>query len=330
MPKDMSSVRYSRLLKIIALFQSKKKVSRKELELIGEYNVKNNVEEYHQNRTLQNDLDFLRDQGADIEYNKKEKLYVLKNDEAFIINIKVTKCEIEALSAGLKMVSHFLPYLTSEAHSLWEKLGIYVPNNLTKIGDTLATSTVIAIPVAPVKPDIFSILIEAKYKKSAVNIRYLSPNKEPRDWSLSPYDFYFRGNAWYMISFNHKHKALSIHRISRIIKAEFSSDNYVPAEEGGFSDDFTSTAWHITPGREKHFFKVQLFENLASSMLEIKWHPTQKTEKLPDGSVILSAEVPNLDEVAKWCLAGAPNIRIIEPEELKAKVKEFALPLIQD
>lgn len=330
MPKDMSSVRYSRLLKIIALFQSKKKVSRKELELIGEYNVKNNVEKYHQNRTLQNDLNFLRDQGAEIEYNRQEKLYVLKNDEAFIINIKITKSEIEALSAGLKMVSHFLPHLNSEAHSLWEKLGIYVPHNLAKIGDTLATSTVIAIPVAPVKPDIFSILIEAKYKKSAVNIRYLSPNKEPRDWSLSPYDFYFRGNAWYMISFNHKHKALSIHRISRIIKAEFSSDNYVPAEEGGFSDDFTSTAWHITPGREKHFFKIQLFENLASSMLEIKWHPTQKTEKLPDGSVILSAEVPNLDEVAKWCLAGAPNIRIIEPEELKAKVKEFALPLIQD
>ena len=232
MPKDMSSVRYSRLLKIIALFQSKKKVSRKELELIGEYNVKNNVEKYHQNRTLQNDLDFLRDQGAEIEYNRQEKLYVLKNDEAFIINIKITKSEIEALSAGLKMVSHFLPHLNSEAHSLWEKLGIYVPHNLTKIGDTLATSTVIAIPVAPVKPDIFSILIEAKYKKSAVNIRYLSPNKEPRDWSLSPYDFYFRGNAWYMISFNHKHKALSIHRISRIIKAEFSSDNYVPAEEG--------------------------------------------------------------------------------------------------
>ena len=330
MPKDMSSVRYSRLLKIIALFQSKKKVSRKELELIGEYNIKNNVEEYHQNRTLQNDLDFLRDQGADIEYNKKEKLYVLKNDEAFIINIKVTKCEIEALSAGLKMVSHFLPHLNSEAHSLWEKLRIYVPHNLTKIGDTLATSTVIAIPVAPVKPDVFSILIEAKYKKSAVNIRYLSPNKEPRYWTLSPYDFYFRGNAWYMISFNHRHKALSIHRISRITKAEFSSNKYVPAEGGGFSDDFTSTAWHITPGREKHFFKVQLFENLANSMLEIKWHPTQKTEKLPDGSVILSAEVPNLDEVAKWCLAGAPNIRIIEPEELKAKVKEFVMPLIQD
>lgn len=330
MPKDMSSVRYSRLLKIIALFQSKKKVSRKELELIGEYNVKNNVEKYHQNRTLQNDLDFLRDQGAEIEYNRQEKLYVLKNDEAFIINIKVTKCEIEALSAGLKMVSHFLPHLNSEAHSLWEKLGIYVPHNLAKIGDTLATSTVIAIPVAPVKPDIFSILIEAKYKKSAVNIRYLSPNKEPRYWTLSPYDFYFRGNAWYMISFNHRHKALSIHRISRITKAEFSSNKYVLAEEGGFSDDFTSTAWHITPGREKHFFKVQLFENLANSMLEIKWHPTQKTEKLPDGSVILSAEVPNLDEVAKWCLAGAPNIRIIEPEELKAKIKEFALPLIQD
>ena len=211
-----------------------------------------------------------------------------------------------------------------------KKLAIYIPTKYTERGNDLAQSTVIAIPVAPVKDDIFNTLIEAKYKKSAIRIKYSSPDKEPREWILSPYDFYFRGNAWYMISFNHKHKALSIHRISRIIRAEFSSEKYVPAEEGGFSDDFTATAWHITPGHEKHFFKVQLFENLASSMLEIKWHPTQKTEKLPDGSVILTAEVPNLDEVAKWCLAGAPNVRIIEPEELKAKVKEFALPLIQN
>lgn len=330
MPKDISSIRYTRLLKIIALFQYKKEVSRRELETVGEYQIKNDPYKYHQNRTLQNDLDFLRDQGADIQYDRRRKKYVLKNDNSFVINLKVSKREIEALSAGLKMASHFLPHLDHEASSLWEKLAIYIPTKYTERGNDLAQSTVIAIPVAPVKDDIFNTLIEAKYKKSAIRIKYSSPDKEPREWILSPYDFYFRGNAWYMISFNHKHKALSIHRISRIIRAEFSSEKYVPAEEGGFSDDFTATAWHITPGHEKHFFKVQLFENLASSMLEIKWHPTQKTEKLPDGSVILTAEVPNLDEVAKWCLAGAPNVRIIEPEELKAKVKEFALPLIQN
>ena len=62
MPKDMSSVRYKRLLKIIALLQSRRRVSRDELEEVGQYTFEKKKKGYEQNRTLQNDLDFLRDE----------------------------------------------------------------------------------------------------------------------------------------------------------------------------------------------------------------------------------------------------------------------------
>ena len=330
MPKDMSSVRYKRLLRIIALLQSRRRVSREELEEIGQYTFEKKKKGYEQNRTLQNDLDFLRDEGAEIIYDRHSKLYILEHDGPFIVNIKISKGEIEALSAGLKMASHFLPHLNDQAKNLWNKLSVYIPKDLTEAGNDLAKSTVIAIPVAPVKAEIFNLLIEAKYKKLAVNIRYVSPGKKGRQWILSPYDFYFRGNAWYMISYNHHHKVLSTHRISRIINASFAFDTeYVSPKNGGFSEDYVSTAWYIAPGTEKNFVKIRLFGNLADSMREIKWHPTQKIEELSDGSVILTAEVPYLDEVARWVLAGAPNAKVIEPEELKSIVREFAMKVIE-
>ena len=49
MPKDMSSVRYSRMLKVIALMKSKKKVTRAELEEAGKYPL---LEPGRQNRML--------------------------------------------------------------------------------------------------------------------------------------------------------------------------------------------------------------------------------------------------------------------------------------
>ena len=140
---------------------------------------------------------------------------------------------------------------------------IYFRKIFFERGEDLAKSTVIAIPVAPVKTEVFNTLLAAKYKKQAIKITYKSPDKASRQWILSPYDFYFRGNVWYMISFNHKHKALSIHRISRIKKAVISEEKYVEAEEGGFTGDYISTAWHIAPGLEKHFVKIQLFGNLG-------------------------------------------------------------------
>lgn len=330
MPKDMSSVRYKRLLKIIALLQSQRRVSREELEAVGQYNFHRKKKGYEQNRTLQNDLDFLRDEGAEIIYDRSQKVYILENEGSFTVNIKVSKGEIEVLSAGLKMASHFLPHLKDNAKKLWDKLALYIPRDLTEEGNDLANSTVIAVPVAPVKPEIFNLLINAKYERKAVNIRYSSPGKKGRQWIISPYDFYFRGNAWYMISFNHHHKALSTHRISRIISAHIASDTeYVLPENGGFSNDYVSTAWHIAPGNERYFVKIKLFGSLADSMREIKWHPTQKIEELSDGGIILTAEVPYLDEVARWVLAGAPNAKVLEPEELKLIVKDFAIKVTE-
>ena len=46
-----------------------------------------------------------------------------------------------------------------------------------------------------------------------------------------------------MVSFNHQHKALSIHRISRIINASIAENiTYVEPDDGGFSSDYVSTA----------------------------------------------------------------------------------------
>ena len=75
---------------------------------------------------MQNDLDFLRDLGAVITYDRRRKLYILDEGGSLIVNIKITKGEVEALSAGLKICSHFLPHLEENSKTLWEKLGTYI------------------------------------------------------------------------------------------------------------------------------------------------------------------------------------------------------------
>ena len=316
MPKDMTSIRHDRLSKVMAFLQSKVKVSHDEIFSVGEYN---------SNRTLQNDLYYLRGTyGADIKYNSHDKLYVLESSGIFQVNLKVTKNEVEALTAGLSMTSHFLPHLEKPAELLWKKLSGYIPDDVISIGSEIVKSAMIGTPIAEVDAEVFNTLLEAKHEKKAVNILYSAPEKMPKQWVLSPYDFYFRGNAWYMVSYNHKFENLGIHRLSRIISASISIEDYVPPETTGFTEDYVLSAWHVIPGFEKIPVKVRITEPLAESFREIKWHPTQKIEDSPDGGIILTAEVPNLYEIARWVMSGAPHIEVIEPVELKEIVKSFA------
>lgn len=322
MAKDMTSVRHERLSRIMALFQSKTKVSHDTLKTVGEY---------ASERTLQNDLHFLRETyGAEIQYNYYERLYIMIYAGTFQINLKVTKEEVETLTAGLKMASHFLPHLEKYADSFWEKLGNYIPNEVISWGADMARSTVMATPLAPVKAEAFNVLMEAKHNRNTVKISYASPGKKPRQWLLSPYDLYFRGNAWYLVSYNHSYKNLGIHRVSRIIKATLTDKPYVTPEESGFTDDYVASAWHINPGLEKHFIKLRISNPLADSLREIQWHPTQKIEDDINGDIILTAEVPYLNEVARWVLAGAPSVHVLEPDELKIMVRGFAEKAIAD
>lgn len=127
-----------------------------------------------------------------------------------------------------------------------------------------------------------------------------------------------------MVSCNRKYKNLGIHRVSRIISASFSDEKYILPEEAGFSEDYVLSAWHVMPGFKKIPIKVHITEPLAESFREIKWHQTQKIKNCSEGGIILTAEVPDLYEVARWVMSGAPHVEIIEPNELKEIVKEFA------
>ena len=133
-----------------------------------------------------------------------------------------------------------------------------------------------------------------------------------------------------MVSYNHKYQNLGIHRVSRIISASLTSETYIPPDEGGFSKDYISSAWHIMPGVEHHFIKIHITEPLADSFREIQWHPSQKIDNSQEGGIILTAEVPHLHEVARWVLSGAPHIHVLEPQELKNLVKEFAEETLRD
>ena len=315
MAKDLTSIRYGRLLDIMRLLESSSYVTHEQLYSTGEYSCL---------RTLQNDLRYLRETwGAEIRYDPKRRVYVLEHPGNFIVNLKITRHEAEVLTSGLKMASHFLPHLKEAARSLWRKIDTYIPRDISRESSHLAKMTTIAVPAAKVNPKVFDAILDAIRSRHAVEIRYKSPGKSARQWTVSPYDFYFRGSSWYLAACNHVFGSLNIYRAGRIQSVKASGEQYIRPEESGYSEEYISSAWYVTPGKAKHRIRVYVSEYLADSIRELNLHPTQRIEPCDDGGIILSAKVPNLEEAARWVMAGAPNVRVIEPEELREIVNDY-------
>ncbi|MDL2263890.1 WYL domain-containing protein [Synergistaceae bacterium OttesenSCG-928-I11] len=284
------------------------------------------VGEYVTGRTLEKDLEYLRDTYmAEVVFNRKIKKYELKDAGVFLLNLEASKREVQALAAGLRMSAHFLPHLKKHADSLWEKLKIHIPSDLAEWGEDLARSTVIATPIEAVSADILEALIDAKHKKTAIAIEYASPNKTS-EYVVSPYDIYFRGHAWYMASFSHRHGKLGTHRISRVKNVSETDEPFVRQEHEDDARNYVASAWYCSSGdgEARYHVKVRALPALAASLRGIQWHPTQQIEEEPDGSIVISADVPALEEVARWVLASAPGVRVVEPEGLAKLVRKYA------
>ena len=59
---------------------------------------------------------------------------------------------------------------------------------------------------------------------------------------------------------------------------------------------------------------------VASRVLEATWHPSQRVEREPDGSLVWRATVAGTIEIRLWILQWGADVEVLEPPELRADV----------
>ena len=126
MASDYSSIRMARLNKLMHLLLSRWEVPREELLCyIG----------YSSARTLQRDLSYLRTENSvQVSYNFSKHTYKCSDPGNFVLCFKLSADEGTALIAGIDMTELFLPEISSNVRSLWNKIQIFVPHTDERSG----------------------------------------------------------------------------------------------------------------------------------------------------------------------------------------------------
>ncbi len=323
MPRETSSVRLSRLNKLMRALYSKPFISGKELlPSLG----------YASRRTFERDLSFLREEyGTEIIYDASKQAYTLKGRGSFILNCTLSEQEVLGLVAGLQMAGHFLPHLSREMNSLWGKIKGSLPQNLAECGEELGNNTVLALPVSTMDADIFGRIIDAIRSAHTIRFDYRSPyGSEPgRRRTVSPWGVFFQSHAWYLWGSHDKHEGGATYRISRIKTLEPKLDTpYCPKPADKTLSEYASSGWYAYTGDAQIKVAIKITPPLAEIVPETVWHPTQKTETHADGSITLTAHVADIGAVARWVMASAPYAQALEPQELRDAVEGMAMAVL--
>lgn len=206
------------------------------------------------------------------------------------------------------------------------KLAAYLPEqvtvNLANLGEALNFQTA---PHTEVAPETLKTLAEAAAERRTVRFAYFSQHRNEQTHRAADILLLhnFAGD-WYAIAFDHLRRTVLDFNIARIKNLQTTNDFFDPPE-GWNKDAYLNRGFSMMRGGRLTTVSILFDSYQARWMRERRmFHPEERREELPDGSLRLSFPVGanGLEAVARFCLAYAGNCVVEKPAALRKIVRE--------
>jgi predicted DNA-binding transcriptional regulator YafY len=279
-------------------------------------------------RTIFRDLNELEGAGIGIEFDHTAKTYRVPRD-FFLPPVQLTAREALSLSVLCEQVaaSEQIPFVRPAVQAM-EKIQASLPLD---IRDEIAkVSEAVYIQIARTMPpdgheDMFDRISHAITTRRVLRCRYesLSGDGDGEEFAFRPYALYFAVRAWYAVGHHGGRGETRTLKLSRFVGATATDEAYEIPE--GFSlRSHLGNAWRMIRGEPTCEVVLAFDESFAETIADTMWHRTQRIEAREDGGITFRCTVDGLDEIVWWVLSMGSACRVIEPAELRERVRAQA------
>lgn len=309
----MGVSRIHRLLRLITLLQSGG--SRSVAELIEELGISR--------RTLFRDLNMLELAGIPY-YHEPGKGYRI-NKRFFLPPINLTVPEtLGLMMLGKTAAAQRTQPMAGAALSAIYKLINSVPEPIrSACGELMSQVTV--DPGARIEGDAearyYPVLQRCIDEARVCSIQYQSPvEPAPIVGQLHPYALHFAARAWYVFGHSTVHQQVRIFKLARLESLQPLPKRFDKPRQFSVRDKL-GDAWQLIPEGRSYHVELEFTPKVATNVSEVRWHPSQQQQILPDGRCIMRFKVDGLSEIAWWLCGYADQVTVRKPVALKRRVR---------
>jgi len=180
----------------------------------------------------------------------------------------------------------------------------------------------------PAAPGIEPALQAALQGQHPVRIAYEALGaSEPSERTVRPYGLAYRGTGLYVIGHCELRRGLRTFRAKRIRAARVLPERFERPADFDL-EQYLSGVWGIEDGPLMQV-RVRISPPVARLATETVWHPTQRVEQEPDGSVILSLHTRGRSELARWLAGYGGSVAVLAPPELREAVLALGQGIVE-
>lgn len=278
-------------------------------------------------RTIERHIDFLRDAlRAPLVCVPGASAYrydLDAGDRFELPGIWFSKDELAALFA-IKQVLGDIPEgaLSKVAEKLWERIE-KVSVESGQLPDKDWTNKVKILPIGGrlVEDGIFRSTVEGVLLGKRLLIFHKKLGAPPRERMVSPLQIVrFRDN-WYLDAWCHVEDGFRSFAMNRISKVAVQKEKAIRKGATALREHFAS-AYGIFNGQADKLAKIRFLGIAAEEVSQERWHSAEQGRFLDDGSYELTVPYHKDVELAMDILRWGDLAVVVEPEELRTKVRK--------
>ena len=272
-------------------------------------------------------LDDLRDLNAPLDYDRRRKGYYFTDPHWQLPPFNLSEGDLLAFfiaEQALKSAGQ-----TAEAARLRQslsRLASFLPNEVSINLTALATGISFEhLPFASVPPETLTLLTTAAINHRSLSFDYYSPhNREHTTRRAGVLLLHNFAGDWFAVCWDLGKKEYRDFHAGRMSQVRLLNEYFdVPTDWN--AEEYLKTGFYMMRGGNLVTVEIHFDAFQAQWIRERQFfHPDERREELPDGSLRLSFRIgeQGLAAVARFCLTYAGNCRVEKPLILKEIVRE--------
>ena len=164
---------------------------------------------------------------------------------------------------------------------------------------------------------------EALLSENKIEMKYFSLSSGLKKRKIQPYAMYIYQGFWYVMAYCELRKSIRQFKLSRIRELELLTEDFEKPDEFSLSNYLEDTVG-IVYDKEKFNVKLEIDFPISIKVKERVWVDNQEITLREDNSIIFEAKMTGMDDIVHWVLSLGSSVNVLEPRELKKRVKKEA------
>jgi predicted DNA-binding transcriptional regulator YafY len=274
-------------------------------------------------KTLQRDIDFMRDQlSLPIEYDAVRHGFYYAETVGQFPMVTVSQGELVALLVAQKAVEQYKgTSFEKPLHAAFEKLVSSMSDQASVSLHELSAAVSFrsqGVPHAQIQ--VFEILTDAVMHHHVVEFDYLALKaQKPERRRVEPYHLACIDNQWYLIAHDLKRDGRRTFALPRIEKVKNTRLSFEKSPDFSVAEMLSGSFSAFEAGRTE-LLRLRFQPAVARLVTERQWHKSQKFDPQLDGGVVLTMQVGMAPDLEAWILGWGGQVEILEPMALREKI----------